>query len=157
GKKAVLLMGHSDVVSADRARWGTPPFEATVRDGYLYGRGAIDDKGMLAASATALLRLAKQRDALDRDVIFLATAGEESGGEGIEWLMNHDFREIDDAEFALNEGWRIRAENRRILLVNIQTIDKIPYNALARASGATGHASIPLPNNALAPLARAVA
>ena len=156
-KKAVLLMAHSDVVGVDRAKWESPPFEATLRDGYLYGRGAIDDKGMLAAELTALLSLAKQRDGLDRDLILLATAGEESGGEGIEWLLNHDFREIEDAEFAINEGGRIRLENGRLLLVNIQTTEKIPYNVLARANGPSGHGSIPLPNNALAALARAVA
>lgn len=155
-KKAVLIMDHMDVVGVDLTKWQTPPFEATVRDGYLYGRGAIDDKGMLAASMTALLCLAKQRDALDRDIILLATAAEESGGEGIRWILEHGFTRIEDAEFALNEGGRIRAENGRIPLVNIQTTEKIPYNILVTASGPSGHASIPLPDNALAALARAV-
>jgi acetylornithine deacetylase/succinyl-diaminopimelate desuccinylase-like protein len=155
-KKAVLVMDHMDVVGVDLTKWQSPPFEPTVRDGYLYGRGAIDDKGMLAASMTALLCLAKQRDALDRDIILLATAAEESGGEGIRWLLEHEFSRIEGAEFALNEGGRIRAENRRIPLVNIQTTEKIPYNILLTANGPSGHASIPLPDNALAALARAV-
>jgi acetylornithine deacetylase/succinyl-diaminopimelate desuccinylase-like protein len=155
-KKAVLIMGHMDVVGADLMKWQTPPFEPTVRDGYLYGRGAIDDKGMLAASMTALLCMAKRRDALDRDIILLATAAEESGGEGIRWILDHEFSRIESAEFALNEGGRIRAENGRIPLVNIQTTEKIPYNILVTASGPSGHASIPLPDNALVALARAV-
>ena len=155
-KKAVLIMGHMDVVGVDLAKWQTPPFEPTVRDGYLYGRGAIDDKGMLAASMTALLCLAKQRDALDRDIILLATAAEESEGEGIRWILEHEFSRIEGAEFALNEGGRIRAENGRIPSVNIQTTEKIPYNILVTACGPSGHASIPLPDNALAALARAV-
>jgi acetylornithine deacetylase/succinyl-diaminopimelate desuccinylase-like protein len=155
-KKAVLIMGHMDVVGADLTKWQSPPFEPTVRDGYLYGRGAIDDKGMLAASMTALLCLAKQRDSLDRDIILLATAAEESGGEGIRWILEHEFSRIEGAQFALNEGGRIRAENGRIPLVNIQTTEKIPYNILATAGGPSGHASIPLPDNALAALARAV-
>jgi acetylornithine deacetylase/succinyl-diaminopimelate desuccinylase-like protein len=157
GKKAVLLMAHSDVVGVDGAKWQSPPFEATTRDAYLYGRGVIDDKGMLAAGLTAILSLAKQREVLDRDVILLATAGEESGGEGIEWLTKHAFPYIEDAEFAINEGGRVRLANGRLVLVNIQTTEKVPYNVLARASGPSGHGSIPLPNNALAALARAVA
>lgn len=156
-KKPVLLMAHSDVVGVDPKQWDTPPFEPTVRDGYLYGRGVIDDKGMLASGMTALLSLAKRRDALDRDIILLASAGEESGGEGIHWIIEHEFGRIEDAEFALNEGGRIRTENGLIRLVNIQTTEKIPYNVVASASGPSGHASIPLPNNALAALARAVA
>ena len=156
-KRPVLIMHHLDVVGVDLTKWQTPPFEPTVRDGYLYGRGAIDDKGMLAASMTALLCLAKQRDALDRDIILLATAGEEGGGEGIRWILEREFSRIEDAEFALNEGGRIRSENGRIPLVNIQTTEKIPYNILMTADGPSGHASIPLANNALAALARAVA
>jgi len=141
-KKAVLIMDHIDVVGVDLTKWQTPPFEPTVRNGYLYGRGAIDDKGMLAVSMTALLCLAKQRDALDRDIILLATAAEESGGEGIRWILEREFSRIEGAEFALNEGGRIRAESGRIPVVNIQTTEKIPYN-------------IPLPDHALAALARA--
>jgi len=156
-KKPVLVMAHMDVVGADATHWKTPPFEPTVQDGYLYGRGAIDDKGMLSAALCALFFLAKQRDSLDRDIILLATAGEESGGDGIEWMVEHEFNLIANAEFALNEGGRIRVENGRIPLVNIQTTEKIPYNVTARATGPSGHASIPLPNNSLAVLARAVA
>jgi acetylornithine deacetylase/succinyl-diaminopimelate desuccinylase-like protein len=155
-KKPVLLMAHSDVVGVDPTRWETPLFEPTVRDGYLYGRGTIDDKGMLAAGLTALLYLAAQRGALNRDIIVLATAEEESGGEGIRWIVDHDFQQIEDADFALNEGGRIRTEDGLIRLVSIQTTEKIPYNIVGTASGPSGHASTPLPNNALAALARAV-
>jgi acetylornithine deacetylase/succinyl-diaminopimelate desuccinylase-like protein len=156
-KKPVLIMAHMDVVAVDSTRWETPPFEAAVRDGYLYGRGAIDDKGMLAAAITALMYLAKEGDALNRDIILLATAGEEGGGDGIRQIVEQQFDLIAGTEFALNEGGRVRAENGVIRLINIQTTEKIPYNVLAAASGPSGHASIPLPNNALVALARAVA
>jgi acetylornithine deacetylase/succinyl-diaminopimelate desuccinylase-like protein len=156
-KQPVLVMAHMDVVGVDLKKWETPPFEATVRNGYVYGRGAIDDKGMLAAAMTAVLSLAKQRDGLDRDIILLATAGEEGGGDGIRQIVGQQFNQIEGAEFALNEGGRVRAESGVIRLVNIQTTEKIPYNVLATASGPSGHASIPLPNNALAALARAIA
>lgn len=156
-KKAVLIMAHMDVVGVDLTKWETPAFEPTVRNGYLCGRGTIDDKGMLAAAMTALLSLAKQGDALDRDIVLLATAGEEGGGEGVRWMVTHEFHRIEDVEFALNEGGRIRAENGAIPFVNVQTTEKIPYNVLATATGPSGHASIPLANNALAALARSAA
>jgi acetylornithine deacetylase/succinyl-diaminopimelate desuccinylase-like protein len=145
-----------DVVGADASKWSTPPFEPTVRDGYLYGRGAIDDKGMLAATVAALLQLSPARETLDRDIILAATADEENGPTGVKRLLNHHFGLVKDAEFALNEGGRIRIQDGRIYSVNIQTTEKIPYNITATARGTSGHGSVPLPDNALAALSRAV-
>ncbi|HEU0013183.1 MAG TPA: M20/M25/M40 family metallo-hydrolase [Longimicrobium sp.] len=157
-QKPVLVMGHMDVVGADTTKWETDPFVPTIQGGYLYGRGAIDDKGMLAATLTALVELAKQRDRLDRDIVFFATAGEEGGpAVGVDWVIEHHRDLIGDAEFALNEGGRIRVDAGRIRTVNIQTTEKVYYNVVARARGTSGHGSVPLPDNALAALARAVA
>jgi acetylornithine deacetylase/succinyl-diaminopimelate desuccinylase-like protein len=156
-KRPVLVMGHMDVVGADTAKWDTPPFQATERDGYLYGRGAIDDKGPLAASVAALMQLARQRDRLTRDVILLGTAAEEGGTVGIDWVVDSAFDLIGDAEFALNEGGRVRVRDGRIATVNIQTTEKVPYSVVATARGPSGHGSVPLPDNALAALARATA
>ncbi len=154
--RPVLVMGHMDVVGADTTKWTTNAFEATIRDGYLYGRGAIDDKGMLAATATVLAELAKQRGALKRDIIFLGTAGEEGGPSvGIDWVLEHHADMLGNAEFALNEGGRIRVDAGTVRTVNIQTTEKVPYNVRARARGTSGHGSVPLPDNALAALARA--
>lgn len=158
-KRPVIVMGHMDVVGADSAKWATPPFTASISaDGqYLYGRGAIDDKGMLAAATTAMIQLASQRDVLDRDIIFLATAAEESGGpQGIQRVLAQHFDLIKDAEFALNEGGRVRIVDGRIVSVNIQTTEKVSYNIVATAKGPSGHASVPLPQNVNAALARAV-
>ncbi|MBW3571228.1 MAG: M20/M25/M40 family metallo-hydrolase [Gemmatimonadetes bacterium] len=156
-QKPVLVMGHMDVVGADTAKWETDPFTPTLRDGYLYGRGAIDDKGMLAATLTALVQLAQQRNRLDRDIIFFATAGEEGGPPvGVDWVIEHHRDLIGEAEFALNEGGRIRVQDGAIRTVNIQTTEKVYYNVVATATGPSGHGSVPLPGNALAALARAV-
>jgi len=160
-KRPVLIMGHMDVVGVDSTKWKTPPFTATtVQDGnveYLYGRGAIDDKGMLATATAAMQQIALRRDQLDRDVIFIATAAEEGGPEvGIDEMVTTHFALIKDAEFALNEGGRVRVRDGVVRSVNIQTTEKVSYTVKASATGPSGHASVPLPDNVLAALARAV-
>src|SRR5687768_8348846 len=156
-KRPVLIMGHMDVVGADTAKWETNPFVPTVKGEYLYGRGAIDDEGMLAAAAAVLQQLAPRRDRLTRDVIFLATAAEEGGDVGIDVVADKHFDLIRDAEFALNEGGRVRVQDGFVRTVNIQTTEKVSYNVVATATGPSGHGSVPLPDNALAALARAAA
>ncbi len=160
-KRPVLIMGHMDVVGIDSSKWKTPAFTATiVKEGaveYLYGRGAIDDKGMLATATAALQQLASRRDQLDRDVIFMATAAEEGGPEvGIDEMVTTHFALIKDAEFALNEGGRVRVGDGTVRSVNIQTTEKVSYNVKATAAGPSGHASVPLADNVLGALARAV-
>ncbi len=160
-KAPVMIMGHMDVVGVEEDRWKTRPFMATtVADGgvqYLHGRGAIDDKGMLAAAIVALEQLASRREDLDRDIVFLATAAEEGGPRiGIDEVVDTHFGLISDVEFAVNEGGRIRMVDGHIVSVSIQTTEKVPYSVIATATGPGGHASIPLPDNALAALARAV-
>lgn len=156
--RPVLVMGHMDVVGVDSARWRTDPLAPTIVDGHLYGRGAIDDKGMLAAALTAIEALARDREGLTRDVIFLGTAAEEGGPNvGIDRVIEAHRELIGDAEFALNEGGRIRVANGSIRTVNVQTTEKVYYNVVATATGPGGHGSVPLPDNALAALARAVA
>jgi acetylornithine deacetylase/succinyl-diaminopimelate desuccinylase-like protein len=155
-KPPVLIMGHMDVVGADTAKWETDPFVPTVKGDYLYGRGAIDDKGMLAAAAAVLQQLAAGRARLTRDVIFLATAAEEGGDVGIDEVVQKHLDLIKDAEFALNEGGRVRVQDGFVRTVNVQTTEKVSYNVVATATGPSGHGSVPLPNNALAALARAV-
>jgi acetylornithine deacetylase/succinyl-diaminopimelate desuccinylase-like protein len=156
-QRPVLVMGHMDVVGADTTKWDSNAFEATIRDGYLYGRGAIDDKGMIAATATAFAELAKDRATLTRDVVFLGTAGEEGGPSvGIDWVLEHHADALGNPEFALNEGGRVRVDRGMVRTVNIQTTEKVYYTVVATARGPSGHGSVPLPNNALAALARAV-
>jgi acetylornithine deacetylase/succinyl-diaminopimelate desuccinylase-like protein len=156
-KRPVLIMGHMDVVGADTAKWETDPFVPTVKGEYLYGRGTIDDKGMLAAAAAVFQQLATRRAQLTRDVIFLATAAEEGGDVGIEVVADKHFDLIRDAEFALNEGGRVRVQDGFVRTVNIQTTEKVSYNVVATATGPSGHGSVPLPDNALAAIARAIA
>jgi acetylornithine deacetylase/succinyl-diaminopimelate desuccinylase-like protein len=155
-KRAVLVMGHMDVVGADASKWSSPPFTATERDGFLYGRGAIDDKGPLAATAIALRLLAPLRDSLDRDIILLGTAAEEGGDQGMTRVLANHVDLIKDAEFALNEGGRVRMRGGRVYAVNVQVTEKLSYVVDVRARGTSGHGSVPQPDNAIAALSRAL-
>ena len=159
-RRPVIIMGHMDVVGVERSKWSVDPFAAEIKDGYLYGRGAIDDKGMLAANLQTMLLL--KRHVLDtggrlsRDVIFVANSDEEESGEfGMRWLVkNH--RDLIDAEFVLNEGGRTRIVAGKPLYVAVQNTEKVPHVVTVTARGPGGHASVPLKGNAITRLGRAL-
>ena len=160
-KQPVILMGHMDVVGVERAKWARDPFAAEIADGYVHGRGAIDDKGMLAANLMTMLLLKRQvidaGGSLSRDVVFVANADEEAGGEfGMGWLI-HNHPELVKAEFALNEGGRTRIVGGKPLYVAVQNTEKVSHVVTVTARGPGGHASVPLAGNAIDRLARAVA
>ncbi len=159
-KTPVILMGHMDVVGVVREQWTAEPFTAEVRDGVLYGRGAIDDKGMLVANLQAMLALQRRVRAgerLVRDVIYVANADEEAGGDyGMGWLLEHHPDAIR-AEYALNEGGRTRIMSNGKKYVALQMAEKVSHVVTVTASGPDGHASIPLEGNAIARLGRALA
>src|SRR5579863_2770353 len=102
--RPLLLMAHSDVVPADRSQWTTDPFGAEIRDGYMYGRGTLDTKSLLAAELAVMVEIKRRNIKLGRDLILLSESDEESGNTGIERMVQHDFFPRIDAEFALNEG-----------------------------------------------------
>jgi acetylornithine deacetylase/succinyl-diaminopimelate desuccinylase-like protein len=156
-----LLMAHTDVVDVEPTRWTVDPFGGELRDGHVYGRGAIDDKGMLAANLTTMLALQRHvlraGRPLERDVVFVATPDEEAGSEaGLVWLLQHR-PELLAADHAVNEGGRVRMVDGRPLYAAVQTAEKVPHLVALRATGPSGHASVPLRDNALVRLARAVA
>jgi acetylornithine deacetylase/succinyl-diaminopimelate desuccinylase-like protein len=157
---SLLYTAHMDVVGVERAEWSVDPLAGTMRDGYVYGRGAIDDKGMLAAELMTLLLLQRhviaRGGSLDGDFIFAATADEETGGKyGMAWLID-EHPELIRADYAINEGGRIRIVNGRPTYAAIQTAEKVSNVVAVRATGPAGHASIPLEGNAIARLARAI-
>ena len=160
-KRPVMMLAHMDVVGVERERWTTNPFGGEIVDGFLYGRGAIDDKGMLAVNLQTMLLLnehvVRKGGTLDRDVIFLATSDEESDGDfGIDWVIaNHPA--VLDAEFALNEGGRLRQVANGLAYAAVQCGEKVANVLRLTATGSPGHASIPIANNAVVRLARAVA
>lgn len=160
-KQPVVIMAHMDVVGVERDKWTVDPFAAEIRDGYLYGRGAIDDKGMLAANLETMLLLKRYvvdaGVALARDVVFVANSDEEAGGDlGMKWLIaNHP--ELVKGEFALNEGGRTRIVRGKPLYVAVQNTEKVSHMVTVTARGPGGHAAIPLAGNAILRLGRALA
>ena len=104
-KRPLLILAHTDVVGVQREKWPVDPFSAAIKDGYVWGRGSLDDKPMLTANLMVMLLLKRNHVALDRDVIFLAESGEEADttGVGINFMVNQHYDEID-AEYSLTEG-----------------------------------------------------
>ena len=154
--KALLLVAHLDVVGVDRAKWSVDPFAATQKDNYIYGRGAIDDKGMVAANLAAFIGLKRSGTRLTRDVILLADDDEEQGGDtSIKAVIDRYWDKIA-CGFAINEGGNVVMQNGKVQYVAIQTSEKVAYNVTVSATGSSGHASIPQKDNAVVHLAAAV-
>ncbi len=157
GAKPILILGHTDVVGVQRSKWSVDPFGAVRRNGYIYGRGAMDDKGHVTAGLMVMLLLQRNHVKLNRDVIFLAEAGEEgTTGVGIDFLVSHHWDEIA-AEYALAEGGSAIAQSGKVRYVAITTAEKVPRGVRLVAHGSAGHASRPAVDNPVVHLAEAVA
>jgi acetylornithine deacetylase/succinyl-diaminopimelate desuccinylase-like protein len=155
-KRPLLMMGHTDTVNVDPAKWTYPPFSATRNGGYVYGRGTVDDKDNVTAALMTMLLLKRSGIPLDRDVIFLAEAGEEGTTRvGIQFMVQQHFDEID-AEACLAEGGSVLRSGGRVRYAAVQTAEKIPHGILLTATGTAGHGSVPLETNSILRLARAV-
>ncbi len=155
-QKPILLAAHADTVGVEREKWSVDPFAGVVKDGYVYGRGALDFKGGLAVFAEAVLRLAREKVPLKRDVIFLSEADEEGGNYNTEWLAASHW-DLMNCEFALNEGgWIMKNAGGGVRYVSISTADKIGLTLLITAHGTSTHSSLPRPDNAIFRLARAL-
>lgn len=156
-KRPILIMGHTDVVSVDSAKWVYPPFSATRKDGYVYGRGTVDDKDNAATGMMLMIMLKRMKVALDRDVIFLAEAGEERDSKfGVEFMVNEHFNEID-AEYCFAEGGGVPRTGGKIQYAAVATTEKVPRGARLVTQGISGHGSVPLRTNSIVHLANAVA
>ena len=156
-KRPLLIMGHTDVVGVQREKWTVDPFAGLRKDGYIYGRGATDDKDNLTSCLMVMVLLKRLGVSLDRDVIFLAEAGEESATRvGIDFLVREHWSEIE-AEYALAEGGGGAARDGKPRYITISTTEKAPRGVRLIAHGTAGHGSRPRPDNAVVRLAQAVA
>ena len=153
---SLLLLSHTDVVLADPAEWNVPPFAGEVRDGEVWGRGALDMKGQVAANAVAIASLAREGFQPAGDLIFAATADEEVGdGFGLSWLCEAHPEAIR-SDYAINEGAGDRMELGSVVYLCATAEKKTaPFRILVH--GRSGHASIPaIADNALVKAARLI-
>lgn len=154
--RALLLMGHLDVVGVDKNKWSVDPFGGVIQGGYLYGRGAIDDKSMTIANLAVFVALKRSGVRLNRDVILLAEGDEEAGGAaGMKFAAEKHWDKIA-AGYALNEGGRVVAKAGKIQYVGVQASEKVMVNVDVIATGTSGHGSLPRKDNAVAHLAAAI-
>jgi acetylornithine deacetylase/succinyl-diaminopimelate desuccinylase-like protein len=158
-KRPLLLANHLDVVPVEAEYWDVPPFEGVVRDGRIYGRGAVDMKGCGVMQLMAVLLLHRLRVPLRRDVVFLAVPDEEIGSvRGMRWILRHRPELLDGVEFALNEGGsgitEFAGREGRIFMPSVDE-KGIGWLRL-RATGPSGHGSLPHPDNSAVRLMRAL-
>jgi acetylornithine deacetylase/succinyl-diaminopimelate desuccinylase-like protein/uncharacterized membrane protein (UPF0127 family) len=155
-KQPLLLLSHLDTVGFERDRWSVDPLKGVIKEGYVYGRGVVDNKGLTAAELTALLWVKRNKLKLKRDIILAAVADEESGGHaGTRWLLEKHPDRIR-AEYAVNEGGALTIQDGRIRIVGVQTAEKRYFDVRLGSRGTGGHSSAPAADNAIFTLASAL-
>ncbi len=149
--KPLLLLNHFDVVPVDRAAWKVDPFGGLIEGGSIWGRGALDMKGIGTQQLFALTLMKDMNITPPRDIVMLCTPDEETGGElGIQWMIKNHFDEIN-AEWALDEGGlgtRDIFSKEKKLIFGIAVGEKQMLWLRVRARGTAGHGSQPIPDNA---------
>ena len=147
-RRPILLLSHIDVVSAEKEHWNVDPFGGVIQDGYLYGRGALDDKSMGIVAMMVLLILRREKKDLKRDLLFFASADEETGGGwGVDWAMGH-VPELREAEYALNEGGHVwMNDSGKPERYEVSSGQKLLFQLRLRARGKSGHGSMPHSDN----------
>jgi acetylornithine deacetylase/succinyl-diaminopimelate desuccinylase-like protein len=157
-KRPIILLNHTDVVPHDKEFWTVGAFSGVVKDGFIYGRGAMDMKSLGMAQFVTLLTLKRAKVPLKRDVIFLATADEEAGGlNGAGWFAKNHPELTAGAEFLFNEGGsNVVDPNGRVLTIGVGPSEKAPAWLRLTATGEGGHGSMPRPNSSVNRLLRAL-
>ena len=134
-KRPILVMGHTDVVGVQRDNWSVDPFAAIAKDGYIYARGSLDDKDNVTAALMLMLLLERADVELDRDVIFLAEAGEEGTTSfGVDYMVENHWDKLA-AEYCLAEGGGAVASDGEVRYVAIATTEKFPMRVRLVAHG----------------------
>jgi acetylornithine deacetylase/succinyl-diaminopimelate desuccinylase-like protein len=154
--RPLLRMGHTDVVPVEAAHWSHPPFGAEIANDFIWGRGAVDMKNLVAVHLTVARALKRAGRTLPRDLLLAFTADEEAGSTyGMGWVAANHFEWVD-AEYALSEGAgeEIVAGGKSIF--GVQVGEKGSFRFRLRATGRPGHASIPHDDNCIVKLGRAL-
>ena len=154
---ALLLLHHSDVVSADPNFWNVDPFAGEIVDGYVYGRGALDMKSHGIVHLATFLALHRNQVRLNRDIVFMATADEEAGSRvGMGWMVSNKPAAFSGVGLALTEGGQATVVGGRIAL-GIEVTQKVPLWLRLETTGPAGHGSTPRTTSALGSLIDALA
>jgi acetylornithine deacetylase/succinyl-diaminopimelate desuccinylase-like protein len=155
-ERPIALLAHMDVVDASAETWETEPYEPVVKDGYLYGRGAIDNKAGIGALITTFIRLKEEGWSPNRDLVIAFSADEETGMQTTKMLTKHKW--VRNAEFALNSdaGAGSAGTERTKPAFSIQSAEKTYATFLITARNPGGHSSAPRPDNAIYDLVDAI-
>lgn len=154
----LLMLGHSDVVPVERKKWSVDPFSGTVRNGQVYGRGALDMKGANSATISALLRHVAEGHRFERDIIILTDCDEEAGSYGSQWLAETHWSKVDAGMVLTEGGWFLAQQDKTTpMLITATRQDKIYFNLDLTAHGTATHSSKPNSDAAIVTLSRAIA
>ncbi len=153
--KPLLLLCHSDVVSVEADRWSVDPYRGEVREGWVYGRGALDMKGANAAFMAALLRHLSEGARFDRDIIFLSDCDEEAGPHSTRWLAEQHYDKIDAGAVITEGGWALAPPGSvEPTVVTLTRQDKVSAALELVVRGTATHSSRPSPDAAITRLNR---
>ena len=158
-KNGVILLSHADVVPADASQWDRDPFSGEREDGFVWGRGTLDDKGEGVIALMVMLLVARHRIPLTRDLVFLATADEETGGAYGAGHVAEKYKNTISARVLLNEGGGpvagVLPDGRLLYMIGVG--EKGPLWLKLRCVGTSGHGSVPVQDNAVVRMSRALA
>ncbi len=153
----VLMLGHSDVVPVERDKWDVDPFAGVVKQGQIWGRGALDMKGMDSATVSSLLRHVNEGGRFERDIIVLTDCDEEAGNYGSGWLAEQHWDKLDAGMVLTEGGWFLAQRDKQTpMLITVTRQDKVYFNLDLTANGLATHSSKPNPDAAIVKLSRGV-
>jgi len=155
-KRPIILLSHTDVVTAEPTAWEVDPFAASIKNGSIYGRGALDMKGEGLLHLMTMILLKREGPPLSRDVIFLGTADEEVNDEGSSWMIANKADLFKNAEYLLTEGGDNLLEAGAVKIVGVDVAEKAPFWLRLTAAGLPGHGSRPVADSATNRLVRAM-
>jgi len=157
--RGVILLSHADVVPADSSKWEKAPFSGERADGHVWGRGSLDDKGEGVIGLMVMLLLSRLKIPLKRDLVFLATADEETGGKYGAGHVAETHGNLINARVLLNEGGGplsgVLTDGRLLYMIGVG--EKGPLWLTLRCVGTSGHGSVPVKDNAVIRMSRALA
>ena len=155
-KPALVLLHHSDVVPVNEKYWDFDPFSGEIKDGYILGRGALDMKGTGISHLANFINLHRQGKKLNRDVIFIGAADEESGGNfGVGWLVKNHPEIFEGAGLLLNEGGSGYKSNDSIVF-SVEITQKVPVWLRLTAIDTPGHGSSPRSTSSVSRIVKAL-